>query len=306
MADRYRHKVRGTTYRVLYEAAKASSIIAALDEMTMVVYQGEEDGLVWVRPTSEFFDGRFELVGHAQRAPSTPDILGVLKSVHSALDDALGDTDISHIESDDELRDVAPVQWAAQWLAHAIELLEGGSAVTSTPNEPAQRAPDVVPAILIKAVIGNIREHERFEAISAPVANEICRFLERAIEHGAALTSTPGKPAQQTRNEIIEECARACEGRIKGTDGLPGGDDYGHYAPYNCEDLACAKAVRALSAVTSTDGCSMTPVDAWALRLATLEGAIHDSIESLERNSTSAPVVECLKAALSSTDDCHK
>jgi hypothetical protein len=68
MADRYRHKVRGTTYRVLYEAAKASSIISALDEMTMVVYQSEEDGLVWVRPASEFFDGRFELVGHAQRA----------------------------------------------------------------------------------------------------------------------------------------------------------------------------------------------------------------------------------------------
>ena len=48
MADRYRHKVRGTTYRILYEGAKASSIIAALDDMTMVVYLGEEDGLVWV------------------------------------------------------------------------------------------------------------------------------------------------------------------------------------------------------------------------------------------------------------------
>lgn len=58
--DRYRHKVRGTTYRVLFEAAKASSIITALDDMTMVVYQGEADGLVWVRPAVEFFDGRFE------------------------------------------------------------------------------------------------------------------------------------------------------------------------------------------------------------------------------------------------------
>lgn len=61
MGARYRHKVRGTTYRVLCEAAKASSIIAALDDMTMVVYQGEADGLVWVRPALEFFDGRFEL-----------------------------------------------------------------------------------------------------------------------------------------------------------------------------------------------------------------------------------------------------
>jgi hypothetical protein len=62
VADRYRHKVRGTTYRILYEAAKASSIIAALDHMTMVVYQGEADGLVWVRPAIEFFDGRFERI----------------------------------------------------------------------------------------------------------------------------------------------------------------------------------------------------------------------------------------------------
>lgn len=64
MADRYRHKVRGTTYRVLYEAAKASSIIEELDHMTMVVYQSEESGHVWVRPALEFFDGRFELIGH--------------------------------------------------------------------------------------------------------------------------------------------------------------------------------------------------------------------------------------------------
>jgi hypothetical protein len=52
------------------------------------------------------------------------DIIGVLRSVHSALDRALGDSDVTHIESDDELRDECPVQWAAQWLAHAIELLE--------------------------------------------------------------------------------------------------------------------------------------------------------------------------------------
>ena len=57
---RWRHVKRGTTYRVLFEAAKVSSIDAMLDDMTMVVYQGEADGLVWVRPAREFFDGRFE------------------------------------------------------------------------------------------------------------------------------------------------------------------------------------------------------------------------------------------------------
>lgn len=52
---------------------------------------------------------------------------------------------------------------------------------------------------------------------------------------------------RKIREEIIEECARACEARIKGTDGLPGGNDWGHHAPYNCEAMACAGAVRALS-----------------------------------------------------------
>lgn len=57
---RWRHIKRQTTYRVLFEAAKMSSTNDALDDMTLVVYQGEADGLVWVRPAREFFDGRFE------------------------------------------------------------------------------------------------------------------------------------------------------------------------------------------------------------------------------------------------------
>lgn len=72
MTKRYRHKVRGTTYRVLFEAAKASSIIAALDDMTMVVYQGEADGLVWVRPALEFFDGRFEPLPETAKSQKGP------------------------------------------------------------------------------------------------------------------------------------------------------------------------------------------------------------------------------------------
>lgn len=51
---------------------------------------------------------------------------------------------------------------------------------------------------------------------------------------------------RRIRNEIIEKCAKACEARIVGTDGLEGGNLHGHYASYNCEDLACAHAVRRL------------------------------------------------------------
>ena len=60
MGNLYRHKKRGSTYEILYEAAKASSVIVALDNMTMVVYRNVDDGRVWVRPAIEFFDGRFE------------------------------------------------------------------------------------------------------------------------------------------------------------------------------------------------------------------------------------------------------
>lgn len=47
-----------------------------------------------------------------------------LQEVHSALDDALGDTDITHVEDDDELRTEYPVQWAAQRLAALIQSLK--------------------------------------------------------------------------------------------------------------------------------------------------------------------------------------
>lgn len=43
-----------------------------------------------------------------------------LRLIHSALDDALGDTDVTHIESDEELRERYPVQWAAMELAKII------------------------------------------------------------------------------------------------------------------------------------------------------------------------------------------
>jgi glycine cleavage system aminomethyltransferase T len=45
--------------------------------------------------------------------------LSDLRAVHSALDDALGDTDVEHMD-DEELRGAHPVQWAAMRLAQII------------------------------------------------------------------------------------------------------------------------------------------------------------------------------------------
>jgi hypothetical protein len=67
------------------------------------------------------------------------DIIDVLRSVHSALDHALGDTDVTHIENDDELCEEFPVQWAAERLAHAIQLLEGRAPAQGVPEPSADQ-----------------------------------------------------------------------------------------------------------------------------------------------------------------------
>lgn len=46
-----------------------------------------------------------------------------LRSIHAALDDHLGDCDVTHLEDDDE-RDQVPGQWAARELMGVIEDLE--------------------------------------------------------------------------------------------------------------------------------------------------------------------------------------
>lgn len=67
---RYRHKRRGGKYQILTDSASLQCSTAPefeklFDEDCWTVYQNVATGVVYVRPTPEFFDGRFELVESA-------------------------------------------------------------------------------------------------------------------------------------------------------------------------------------------------------------------------------------------------
>ena len=55
---RWQHLKRGSTYIEIGRGRL--QIEGDLDMTEVVVYMSEEDGLIWVRPVSEFEDGRFE------------------------------------------------------------------------------------------------------------------------------------------------------------------------------------------------------------------------------------------------------
>ena len=54
-----RHKRRGTIYTVLFEGQLQWSEQPQLEDIIMTVYKSES-GKIWIRPSSEFNDGRFE------------------------------------------------------------------------------------------------------------------------------------------------------------------------------------------------------------------------------------------------------
>ena len=59
----FKHRVRGTSYTVVGRAVVQTNQPMS-DEQEVVVYAGA-DGRLWVRPVSEFYDGRFEKLGES-------------------------------------------------------------------------------------------------------------------------------------------------------------------------------------------------------------------------------------------------
>lgn len=64
---RWRHKKRGTVYEIIttmasFQCAAAPEIEANFEDDVFTVYKNVETGAIWVRPTEEFMDGRFERV----------------------------------------------------------------------------------------------------------------------------------------------------------------------------------------------------------------------------------------------------
>lgn len=58
---RYRHRKRGTVYRILHLGGTPRLQLDGIHDMDeMVVYQDISSGAIFVRLKTEFFDGRFE------------------------------------------------------------------------------------------------------------------------------------------------------------------------------------------------------------------------------------------------------
>ena len=63
----WRHRKRGTVYEIIGPAIMQAES-SSLNESACVIYRSVESGTMWVRPTCEFFDGRFEEIDAAMTA----------------------------------------------------------------------------------------------------------------------------------------------------------------------------------------------------------------------------------------------
>jgi hypothetical protein len=65
-----RHRKRGTTYTI--EGSAHLQTDTPLSDMAeLIVYRSDHDGSLWVRPTTEFNDGRFDLLEEPRAFPPT-------------------------------------------------------------------------------------------------------------------------------------------------------------------------------------------------------------------------------------------
>lgn len=67
MDELWRHKKRGTVYEIItrdasLQCAAAPEFEELFDDDTFTVYRSVDTGAIYVRPTPEFEDGRFERV----------------------------------------------------------------------------------------------------------------------------------------------------------------------------------------------------------------------------------------------------
>jgi hypothetical protein len=65
--SRWRHKNRGTVYEIitttaLMQCATRADIEQMFEKDMFTVYKSIETGQIWLRPTAEFMDGRFEQI----------------------------------------------------------------------------------------------------------------------------------------------------------------------------------------------------------------------------------------------------
>jgi hypothetical protein len=145
-----------------------------------------------------------EAVSQTSPVSETPDIIGVLRSVHSALDDALGDTDVSHIENDDELRNEHPVQWAAFWLAQAIEALEEAKPPVGHAQTPAAPTPIELAIEREEKYLHSLIDDEAVGSVMHGDIEGAFHRLNSALSH----SSTPRESESDLREENLRSLLR--------------------------------------------------------------------------------------------------